>query len=54
MGALQATAGLRGGQVLEAGSCTSPPATLFSPLLPLLPGIQNFVMDWAAEARKSL
>ena len=35
-----ATAGLRGGQILEACSCTSSPATLFSPLPPLLPRVQ--------------
>ena len=49
-----ATAGLRGGQVLEACSCTSPPATLSSPLLPLVPWVQKFLMDWAAKGRKSL
>ena len=29
-------------------SCTSPPATLSSPLPPLFPRVANIVMDWAA------
>ena len=36
-----ATAGLRGGQVLEASTCTSPPATLSSPLPPLIPAFRT-------------
>ena len=48
MDAWLATAGLRGGQVLEASTCTSPPATLSSPLPPLIPRVPNIVMDWAA------
>ena len=43
-----ATAGLRGGQVLEASTRTSPPATVSSPLPPLIPRGPNVVMDWAA------
>ena len=48
MDAWLATAGLRGGQVLEARTCTSPPATPSSPLPPLIPRVENSVMDWAA------
>ena len=40
--------------ILEASSLTSSPATLSSPLPPLLPRVANFVMDWAAVGRKSL
>ena len=47
-----ATAGLRGGR--RRVSCTSLPATLSSPLPPLIARVQYFVMDWAAEGRKSL
>ena len=43
-----APAGLRGGQILEASTRTSPPATLSSPLPPLFPRVENSVMDWAA------
>ena len=43
-----------GGQGLEASTRTSPPATLSSPLPPLVPWVQKFLMDWAAEGRKSL
>ena len=48
MDAWLAPAGLRGGQKLEARTRTSPPATLSSPLPPLIPRVENFVMDWAA------
>ena len=48
MDAWLAPAGLRGGQILEASTCTSPPATHFSPLPPLIPRVQKFLMDWAA------
>ena len=48
MDAWQATAGLRGGQILEASTRTSPPSTLSSPLPPLIPRGPNIVMDWAA------
>ena len=43
-----------GRSILEASSRTSSPATLSSPLPPLLPRVQNFLMDWAAGGRKSL
>ena len=49
-----APAGLWGGQILEAKTRTSPPATHSSPLPPLLPRVQKFLMDWAAVGRKSL
>ena len=48
MDAWLVTAGLRGGQILEASTRTSPPATLSSPLPPLIPRVPNIVMDWAA------
>ena len=48
MDAWLAPAGLRDGQILEARTRTSPPATLSSPLPPLIPRVENFVMDSAA------
>ena len=41
MDAWLAPAGLRGGQILEAWSCTSPPATPSSPLPPLISRVPN-------------
>ena len=48
MDAWLAPAGLRGGQILEARTRTLPPATLSSPLPPLIPRVENSVMDWVA------
>ena len=48
MDAWLATAGLRGGQILEARTRTSPPATPLSPLPPLLLRAPKLAIDWAA------
>ena len=54
MDAWLAPAGLRGGQILEARTGTSPSATLSSPLPPLIPRVENSVMDWAALSNSLL